>query len=104
VHEEVASKILEALGDHDFDGVLQHFDEHMKKDVPKEKVSRVWSGAVAANGELVSWKLVTREETHPYERLLYELQLENGSLEALVTFEEDGSKVAGLFIRPPANR
>jgi hypothetical protein len=35
-----------------------------------------------------------------YEQLRYELKLENGNLEALVTFGQKGNKVAGLFIRP----
>jgi len=103
VHELVASQILTALGDHDFDAVESQFDDQMRRDVPKEKISRVWSGAVAANGELLSWKLVTRDDQRDYAQLLYELKLENGKLEALVTFGQKGSKVAGLFIRPPAN-
>ena len=75
-----------AVGDHDFDAVERHFDDPMQRDVPKEKLSRVWSGAVAALGELVSWKLVTRENAQGHEQLLYELTFENGKLEALVTF------------------
>jgi hypothetical protein len=100
VHEQVALQILTALGDHDFDAVTRQFDERMRRDVPTERVSRVWSGAVAANGELLSWKLLAREAQREYEQLRYELKLENGKLEALVTFEEKGTKVAGLFIRP----
>jgi Protein of unknown function (DUF3887) len=103
VHEQVAGEVLKALGNHDFDAVLRQFNERMQQDVPKEKVSRVWSGTVAAGGELVSWRLVTREDLDDYEQLRYELSLENGKLEALVTFEEKGNKVAGLYLRPVAN-
>jgi hypothetical protein len=103
-HEQVAEQVLTALGDHDFDAVERLFDDRMQKDVPKEKLGRVWSGAVAAHGELLSWKLVTREDARDYEQLLYELELENGALEALVTFGPRGGKVAGLFIRPVGSR
>jgi hypothetical protein len=103
-HEEVASQILTALGDHDFDAVEREFDENMRRDVPKEKLSRVWSGTVATHGELVSWRLVNREDMNDYEQLLYELKLENGNLEALVMFGHQGSKAAGLYIRSSANR
>jgi hypothetical protein len=98
--EVVAERILTALGEHDFDAVEQLFDDGMRRDVPKEKLSRVWSGAVAAQGELLSWKLVTRERAQGAEQLLYELELEGGALEALFTFGPSASKVAGLFIRP----
>lgn len=103
-HEEVASQILTALGDHDFDAVERAFDENMQRDVPKEKLSRVWSGTVATHGELVSWRLVNREAVNDYEQLLYELKLENGNLEALVMFGHEASKAAGLYIRSIANR
>src|SRR5262245_10971127 len=104
VHEKVASQILTALSDHDFDAVERQFNDRMRQDVPKEKISRVWSGAVAANGELLSWKLVTRDDHKDYDQLRYELKLENGRVEALVTFGPKGSKVAGLFIRQLSNR
>jgi hypothetical protein len=103
IHEQVATQVLKALGDHDFDAVEREFDDQMQHDVPKEKISRVWSGAVAANGELLSYTLMTRERMPDYEQLRYELKLEHGKLEALVTFGQKGNKVAGLFIRPPAS-
>jgi hypothetical protein len=103
IHEQVAGQVLTALGDHDFDAAERQFDDQMQRDVPKEKLSRVWSGAVAAQGELVSWTLVTRERMPDYDQLHYELKLEYGKLEALVTFGQKGTKVAGLYIRPPAS-
>jgi len=100
VHEQVAAAVFAALRDHDFDGVERHFDLGMRQAVPKEKVARVWSSAVAANGELLSWALTKRERRGSFERLHYDLTLENGHIGALVTFPWLGEEIAGLLVLP----
>jgi hypothetical protein len=101
IHEQVAAEILAGLRDHDFDAVERHFDARMKQEVPKEKVGRVWSQAVAATGEMTSWALIERDSQGGYDRLRYRLNHEQGNWEALITFAPDASDVAGLLIRTP---
>jgi hypothetical protein len=102
IHEQVAAEVLAGLRDHDFDAVERHFDAPMQREVPKEKVSRVWSRTVAAMGELTSWALVERDNPEGYDRLRFRLHHEQGTWEAVITFPPEGNDVAGLLIRPPS--
>ncbi len=99
-HEQTATEVLAALKNHDFDAVERHFDGPMQRDVPREKVDRLWSSAVAAKGEMTSWKLVDRDNSAGYDRLRFELDHENGRWQALIIFTAQGSEVAGMFIQP----
>jgi hypothetical protein len=92
--------VFAALRDHDFDEVERHFDAAMREAVPKDKIARVWSGAVAANGELLSWALTKSDHQDRYERLHYDLTLETGHIGALVTFPTQADRIAGMLLLP----
>jgi uncharacterized protein DUF3887 len=98
LHDRVASEVLAALGDHDFDAVLRLFDERMKQEVPKEKLARVFSRLVAAKGEMRSWSFVERSRGEGYDQLRFALNLENGRGEALITFAPGKTQVMGLML------
>ena|SRR5260221_8874746 len=100
IHDEVASLVLAGLRDHDFDAVERQFDTRMREEVPKEKVGRVWSSAVATQGELISWTLTKHESQDGFDQLRFALKHEHGELEALIIFPRDAREVAGLLIRP----
>jgi len=72
----------------------------MREAVPKDKIGRVWSAAVATQGELISWTLTKRGIQDGYDQLRFALKHEHGELEALVIFPHEGREVAGLLIRP----
>ncbi len=100
MHEQIAALALGGLRDHDFDAVERYFDGPMKQEVPREKVARIWSRTIATSGELLSWTLVARDSPDGFDQLRYELNLEHGKLEALVTFPREGRQIAGLLLRP----
>jgi len=99
-HQQAAIEVLAALKNHDFDAVERHFDGPMQRAVPREKLDRVWSSAIAATGEMTSWRLIARDTRESYDELRFELSHENGRWQAILTFPTEGSRVVGMLIVP----
>ncbi len=91
-------RVLEQLVANDYQGVVEKFDEVLKKGLPIESLRSSWETLVAQAGPL---EAVTQEKSVAHEGMdvgLFALQFQKSGLLARVVFQD--GRIAGLHFSP----
>jgi dienelactone hydrolase len=83
-----------------YDAAFSMFDSTLKDVVPVDKLKAVWSGQLAALGNLTSWSMIQREEAQGRDIRIALLQFEHGQLQATIAVNPVSHDVSGFVIRP----
>ncbi len=98
-----AKALVEALFKEDFARAGKHFDDAMKKVLPRAKLEEL-PGKVRSSAGAFRKQLGTRtEKVKQYDVVTVTCEFEKSKLDARVVFDKDG-KVTGLFFRPAGEK
>ena len=98
--DQTAEALLSAMRDQRYDVAFGMFDSTMKAAVSVEKLKAVWSGQLAALGNLTTWTITQRSPAQAREVRIALLQFERGRLQATIAVNAQSQQVGGFLLLP----
>jgi hypothetical protein len=98
--KEVAEDIANSLGEGDYDGVREHFDQQLKQTLPATAIEQAWASLIAQTGEFNSVVRTQGGYAQGYDIIDVLCSTNQAGLIVRVVFFPGSSLAHGLFVMP----
>lgn len=97
---DMARELAQALGNHDWQNAVKHFDGIMQDALSQEKLAQVWKDVAGKQGAFKNTGAARVEYVQGMPVVFVRCNFEKGALDVQVSQSPEGAQVTGLFIRP----
>lgn len=95
----MAKDVVDKLAAEDFEGVTEHFNEQMRRELPSQRIEQTWTAVIQQIGSFES-QGTPRQATQGEGRgVLIRCRFERGAARVDVWFDRN-DEIAGLWIQP----
>jgi len=100
-NEAIAEALAQALVAGDFDAARKDFDSNMESSLGEAKLREAWNRYSGDKGAFLAFGPAYVEYVNSVPCVFVPCEFENGGITVQVTEDEAGTRITGLFLRPP---